>query len=66
MVHPQVAVGGDGLRIWRVAENVLNNQLLIASNGRSPSLRVGCGANNSAQYKVLHRATDLDRLFGTA
>jgi hypothetical protein len=26
MVHPQVADGGDGLQIWRVAANILNKQ----------------------------------------
>jgi nucleoside 2-deoxyribosyltransferase len=24
MAHPQVAVGGEGLQIWKVAANVLN------------------------------------------
>jgi hypothetical protein len=24
MVHPQVAVGGDSLQIWRVAVNIFN------------------------------------------
>jgi hypothetical protein len=26
MVRPQVADGGDGLQIWRVAANILNKQ----------------------------------------
>jgi hypothetical protein len=26
MARPQVAVGGDGLQIWRVAANILNKQ----------------------------------------
>jgi hypothetical protein len=26
MAHPQIADGGDGLKIWRVAANILNKQ----------------------------------------
>jgi len=26
MAHPQVAGGGDGLQIWRIAASILNKQ----------------------------------------
>jgi hypothetical protein len=41
MTRPQVADGGDGLQVWRVAVNILNNQWRRADEGRSSSLRVG-------------------------
>jgi hypothetical protein len=41
MVRPQVADGGDGLQIWRVAANVLNKQSRIANRGWSSSMGVG-------------------------
>jgi hypothetical protein len=31
--RPQVADGGDGLQIWRVAANILNEQSRTAENG---------------------------------
>jgi hypothetical protein len=43
----QVADGGDGLQIWRVAANILNKQSRRADNGWSYSLGVGRGAYNS-------------------
>jgi hypothetical protein len=43
---PQVADGGDGLQIWRVAANILNKQSRTADRGWSSSLGVGRGANN--------------------
>jgi hypothetical protein len=48
MVHPQVADGGDGLQIWKVAVNILNKQSRTADKGWSSSLGVGRGANNSS------------------
>jgi hypothetical protein len=33
MARPQVADGGDGLRIWRVAANILNKQSRTADRG---------------------------------
>jgi hypothetical protein len=33
MARPQVADGGGGLQIWRVAANILNKQSRIADNG---------------------------------
>jgi hypothetical protein len=48
MARPQVADGGDGLQIWRVAANILNKQSRTADKGWSSSLGVGRGANNSS------------------
>jgi hypothetical protein len=43
MARPQVAEGGDGLQIWRVAENILNKQSQTADKGWASSLGVGRG-----------------------
>jgi hypothetical protein len=48
MARPQVADGGNGLQIWRVAENILNKQSRTADKGWSSSLGFGRGANNSS------------------
>jgi hypothetical protein len=48
MARPQVAVGADGLQIWKVAANILNKQSRTANKGWSSSLGVGRGA-----FKVL-------------
>jgi hypothetical protein len=40
--------GGDGLKIWRVAENILNEQSQTADRGWSFGLALGLGANNPA------------------
>jgi len=48
IAHPQVADGGDGLYIWRVAANILGKQSREADNGWSSSLRIRWGANNSS------------------
>jgi hypothetical protein len=45
MARPQVADGGDGLQIWRVAANILNKQSRTADKVWSSSLGVGRGAN---------------------
>jgi hypothetical protein len=44
MARPQVADGGDGLQIWRVAANILNKQSRTADKGWSSSLGFGRGA----------------------
>jgi hypothetical protein len=41
MTRPQVADRGDGLQIWRVAANILNEQSWTADSGWSSSLGVG-------------------------
>jgi hypothetical protein len=48
MARPQVADGGIGPQIWRVAANTVNKQSRTAGKGWSSSLGVGCGANNSS------------------
>jgi hypothetical protein len=45
LARPQVADGGDGLQIWKVAANILNKQSRTADRGRSSNLGVGRGAN---------------------
>jgi hypothetical protein len=44
MARPQVADGGDGLQIWKVAAKMLNKQSRTADKGWSSSLGVGRGA----------------------
>jgi hypothetical protein len=41
--HTQVADGGKGLQIWRVAANILNEQWRTAEKGWSSSLVIGRG-----------------------
>jgi hypothetical protein len=53
MARPQVADGGNGLEMWRVAANIFNKQSRTADKGRSSSLGVGRGANNSSPYKII-------------
>jgi hypothetical protein len=48
MARPQVADGGNGLQIWRVAANILNKQSRTADKGWSSSFWVGREANNSS------------------
>jgi hypothetical protein len=48
MARPQVADGGDGLQIWRVAANILNKQSRTADKGWSSMWVVVRGANNSS------------------
>jgi hypothetical protein len=33
MAHPHNPDGGDGLQIWKIAENMLNKQLWTADKG---------------------------------
>jgi hypothetical protein len=48
MARPQVADGGDGLQIRRVAANILNKQSQTADKGHFSSLGIACVANNSS------------------
>jgi hypothetical protein len=64
MACAQFADGGNGLKIWRVAVNILNEQLQRDDKEWFPSLGVGCETNNSSLKEVcycviLHRASDL-------
>jgi hypothetical protein len=45
VARPQVADGGEGLQIWRVATNILNKQSRTAGKGWPSSLGVGPRAN---------------------
>jgi len=51
--HPRVADRGDGLQIWKVAANILNNQPRTADKGWTSSLWVGRCANNSLPLKTI-------------
>jgi hypothetical protein len=53
MARPQVAGGGDGLQIWRVAGNILNKQSRTADKGRYYSLGIVPGTKNSSPYSLL-------------
>jgi hypothetical protein len=48
MARPQIADGGEGLPIWRVAASVLNKQSPTADKGSSSTLAVGRVAKNSS------------------
>jgi hypothetical protein len=48
MARPQVADGGDGRQILRVAANLLNKQSRTADKGCSSSLGVGRGFDDSS------------------
>jgi hypothetical protein len=67
--RPRVAGGGDGLRLWSVAANILNKIARKAEKEWSSSLEVGRGDNSSlkktACYEMSHRAKELDGVFGT-
>jgi hypothetical protein len=41
MARPQVADGGDGLQIWRVAADILNQQLRSADQSRPAAWGLG-------------------------
>jgi hypothetical protein len=47
MACPRFADGGDGLQVWRVAENTFSKLLRAADKGRSSSLEVGRGAHDT-------------------
>jgi hypothetical protein len=51
MARPQVADGGEGLQIWRVAANILNKHSRTTNKGWPFSLGVGRGANNNPRVK---------------
>jgi hypothetical protein len=58
MMCPQLADGGDGLQMWRVARNILNKQSWIADRVWSFSLEVGCGADNTISIILLQNVMD--------
>jgi hypothetical protein len=52
MTRAQIADGGDGLQIWRVAANILNKQSRTADRGFSSSLGVGRGLKTVHRKKI--------------
>jgi hypothetical protein len=52
MARPQVANGGDGLQIWKVAANILNKHSRTTKKGWSSSVGVGRGATNPRLQKL--------------
>jgi hypothetical protein len=54
LARPQVADGGEGLQIWRVAANILNKQLRTADKGWPCSLGVGWGLTTPHRKKKKH------------
>jgi hypothetical protein len=48
MARPQVADGGNGLQIWRVAADILTKQSRTADKGWSPNVGLGRGATSSS------------------
>jgi hypothetical protein len=68
MARPQVADGGEGLQIWRVAANILNKQSRTADKGWPSSWGVGLTTphhKKETRYEMLQRASELDGYFGT-
>jgi hypothetical protein len=70
MARPQVAVGRDGLQIWRVAANILNKQSRTADRWRSYSFGVGPGLTtptikNCTCYEIFTYVSELDGFSGT-
>jgi hypothetical protein len=55
MARPQVADGGDGLQIWWVAANILNEQSRTADSGWPSSLGVGHGDNKNKSVTKCHK-----------
>jgi N6-adenosine-specific RNA methylase IME4 len=49
--RPQVAVGRDGLQVWRVVANILNKESRTADRGWTSSLGVGHWANNPPPHR---------------
>jgi hypothetical protein len=53
MARPQVADGGDGLQIWRVAAKILKKMSPTADNGWSSSLGVSRGLTTLHRKKMI-------------
>jgi hypothetical protein len=65
MARPQVADGGDGIQIWRVAMNILNKQSRTADKECLPAWGLGVGLTTPrrkmyACFEMSKRASDLD------
>jgi hypothetical protein len=57
MARPRVADGGDGFQIWRVAEDILNNQSRTADKGGLPGLGLSVGLTTHHKKKLLRNVT---------
>jgi hypothetical protein len=71
MTHPQVMDRGDGMKMRRIAVNILNKQWRTASRGWSSTFGVGQGTNNSHGKitncyccEIFKRAMELDGFSG--
>jgi len=61
VARPQVADGGEGLQIWRVAANILNKQSRTADKGWSSSLEVARRAcKNLVRYEIFQSTSEQD------
>ena len=58
MACTQVAAGGDGLQVRRVAANILDKQWQTAEKEWSSSMDVGQGANNFCREYVTCHETE--------
>jgi len=66
VARSQVAIGGDGLQLWRVAVNIMNKQ---PTRGVPSGWGFGEGQTTHSKHttwrEMLHRNSDLDGFFGT-
>jgi hypothetical protein len=53
MARPPVADGGEGLRIWRVAVNILNKQSRTADKAWASDLGLGVGVITPHRNKII-------------
>jgi hypothetical protein len=69
MARPRVAVGGDGIEMWKMAANILNKRLWTAEKGWFSSAGLCEGLTHHrkeiACCKILHESSELDGFFGT-
>jgi hypothetical protein len=72
VAHPWIVDGGVGLQIWRMAVNTMNKVMDSQEGARGDPSAWGLGKGlttphheKPACYKMLHKASELDRFFGT-